>query len=97
MSIQVPKSLAAALQFAIQVAVASILFSLISFAAILIHLLIDWVSTNKLAPQFVTDGMRGLEYTTWAADIFCFLVLVVTESIRLCKRAWSIIREPADA
>jgi len=69
-------SIAAAIALVIHIAVAFVLFSVITAAAVGLNWITKLCAQGNLAPKWVTLGMGGLEIVLWAGDVLCFLLLV---------------------
>lgn len=88
-SIRVPRSIAAAISLTIQVVVAVFLFGIISLGAIALNLFTAFCYKHDLVPSIVLATMRTMEYILWAADVVCFLLLIIAEVQRFCLTIWS--------
>lgn len=84
-----PPSIGAAFALVIQIIVAIVLFSIISAAAVFLNWITALCEGGSLAPQWVIWGMRGLEFVLWAADVLCFLLLIVVEVKKFCVAVWN--------
>lgn len=89
MAIQTPKTTAAAIALVIQIATAVVLFGAITLAAIVLNLVTKYCETNRLTAPWVIQGMHGLEIVLWAADVVCFLLLILVEVRKFCVKVWN--------
>lgn len=86
---RVPAAIGAGIALVIQILVALALFCIISGAAVFLNEVTSWLEMGKLAPSLVIQGMRGLELLLWAADVICFVMLIVVEVKNFCAKVWS--------
>ena len=73
----------------IQIITAVVLFSAITAAAIVLNLVTRYCQAHDLTGPWVIQGMHGLEMLLWAADVVCFVLLILVEVRRFCIRVWS--------
>ncbi len=83
-----PPIIAAPLALVIQIAVAIFLFGAIAVGAVVLNLATNFCESQKLAPEWIILGMRGLEVILWVGDAFCFLLLVVVEIWKFSVTVW---------
>lgn len=86
---KVPPSVGAAIALGIQILVAVCLFALISGAAILLNWVTNLCESRDLVPGLVVQGMHALEFFLWAADVVCFVLLIVAEIRNFFNAVWN--------
>ena len=75
--------------FAWRVLVACVVFGVICFGAIGLHFFTNWMTFIGM-PVYITYAGNVLAYFLFTADVVCFVVFVIKESVVLIYR---IIRE----
>lgn len=80
---------AAAFALVIQIGTAVLLFGVITGAAIVLNLVTKYCEAHDLTASWVIQGMHGLEILLWAADVVCFVLLVVVEVRKFCLKVWN--------
>lgn len=88
-ALRVPASIGAAIALVIHIIVAIVLFGTITGGAVLLNLVTKWCEVRNLTPGWVIQGMHGLEFVLWAADVICFVLLVAVESWKFCVTVWN--------
>lgn len=89
LEIRTPEATAAAISLIVQIATAVVLFSVITGAAVTLQLVTRYCEAHGLLAPWVIQGMQALEFVLWAADVICFLLLMVVEVRKFCIRVWS--------
>ena len=88
MAIKTSGTIGAAVSLVIHIAVAVSLFAAITGAAIILNLVTKYCDARDLTAPWVIQGMHALEVVLWAADVICFLLLILVEVWKFCVTVW---------
>jgi len=70
--------------FVFHIGVGTLLFILVSLAAVLLHLFIDWLAYIKM-PIYIIYPCGLLEYFVFALDFVCYIVYCIAEAHMLLR------------
>lgn len=89
MAIKTTGTTAAVIALVIQIGIAVLLFAAITTATIVLNLVTKYCEAHNLTAPWVIQGMHALEILLWAADVLCFLLLILVEVRKFCVKVWN--------
>lgn len=81
MTLRIPRESGTALNFAIQVIVGTVLFSLVLAAAFGLATLVEWMERAG-APQWMITGSHWVEWLLFWADVSLFGLFLISEALK---------------
>jgi hypothetical protein len=79
--------------FAIHVAVGGIAFITVLFVAVAVAVVIRWVESLGLAPEWLIRGFHYAEIFIFTVDILLFALFFLSEAYKLLQGIWKEIKE----